>query len=495
MMKSSKGRRSGDAGDGDVEVVYDKAGQPKQQRSSAAAPSSHFNPRVVGKGSVPYDVDNGNAFDPFAEGGWNNRDDDLNEFTELDAAGYYDDYDDDYDDTRPTVYVDPKKQALLNEDVHQIPGSPWAKPAYRGTRSNRPTEPLAVAKYASTIAFGLTLGWVGYLFLSSIWNYTSPGRVVVEMFLAVLSFFGLFWNLYFCVSSICKCFIPKKAFQTNTKYCSIIPEPKNPNDAWLDVTIQIPVYKESLKDVLMPTLKSVMRSRNHYIANTGGTATCNIVVCDDGMMAFLKDNFAAAEMLWETICATEGKMVKLSKLLQQVPRPSRRHLKGLKSHAIYEVFHRMLFYYHHQVGFCARSTHDRRGKFKKASNLNSHLRLAWGAEQLAAEAAAERRLYGNGDEDDDQNAQEADDMAFEEALIQASHNGDGSRYVMFGNNIEIGDLIIVNDADARMAPSVILKTVPEFLNDPKLGFTQHATKVRWWCHGGHCLVSARGKFR
>ena len=247
-------------------------------------------------------------------------------------------------------------------------------------------------------------------------------------------------------------------------------------------------YKESLKDVLMPTLKSVMRSRNHYIANTQGTATCNIVVCDDGMMAFLKDNFAAAEMLWETICATEGKMVKLSKLLQQVPRPSRRHLKGLKSHAIYEVFHRMLFYYHHQIGFCARSTHDRRGKFKKASNLNSHLRLAWGAEQLAAEAAAERRLYG-GDEDGDQNGQAADDMAFEEALIEASHNGDGSRYVMFGNNIEIGDLIIVNDADARMAPSVILKTVPEFLNDPKLGFTQHATKVRTYSWvGGDCLA-------
>lgn len=78
-------------------------------------------------------------------------------------------------DTRPTVYVDPKKQALLNEDVHQIPGSPWAKPAFRGTRSNRPTEPLAVAKYASTIAFGLTIGWVGNLLLSSIWNYTSRG--------------------------------------------------------------------------------------------------------------------------------------------------------------------------------------------------------------------------------------------------------------------------------------------------------------------------------
>jgi len=48
---------------------------------------------------------------------------------------------------------------------------------------------------------------------------------------------------------------------------------------------------------------------------------------------------------------------------------------------------------------------------------------------------------------------------------------------MFGGNVTIGDLIIVNDADARMAETVITKTVPEFLNDHFLGFTQHATKT------------------
>ncbi len=44
-------------------------------------------------------------------------------------------------------------------------------------------------------------------------------------------------------------------------------------------------------------------------------------------------------------------------------------------------------------------------------------------------------------------------------------------------DIRVGALICVNDADARMAESVILKTVPEFLNDNTLGFTQHATKT------------------
>jgi hypothetical protein len=183
---------------------------------------------------------------------------------------------------------------------------------------------------------------------------------------------------------------------------------------------------------------------------------CNIVVCDDGMMAFLRDNFAAAEMLWESIVQTQGRTVKLRQLLKGVPRASRRHLKGLRSKDVYEVFHRMIFYYHFDIGFVARSTVDRRGKFKKASNLNSHLRLSLGAMQHVAS---------------DQ------DLTLEEALAGESHNEDGSRYVMFGNDVRIGDLICVNDADARMAESVILKTVPEFLNDQTLGFTQHATKT------------------
>lgn len=204
---------------------------------------------------------------------------------------------------------------------------------------------------------------------------------------------------------------------------------------------------------MMPTLKSCIRARDHYIRNSG--ARCNIVICDDGMMAFLKNNFAAAEMLWETIEATKGKYFKLSQLLQKVPKPSRRHLKGLSSQNVYEVFHRMLFYYHYNIGFVARSTWDRRGKFKKASNLNTHLRLFWGAEQLAG----------------------VEQVSIEEALIENSHNEDGSRYTMFGNDVSIGHLIIVNDADARMAPSVIIKTVPEFLIDKSLGFTQHATKT------------------
>jgi hypothetical protein len=117
--------------------------------------------------------------------------------------------------------------------------------------------------------------------------------------LAVFSFFGLFWNSYFIVSSICKCFVPAKAFRTKTKYCIIIPEAKYPKASWLDVTIQIPVDKDSPQEVIMPTLKSCIKSRDFYRKNSADRF--NIVICDDGMMAFLIDNIPAAEMLWESI--------------------------------------------------------------------------------------------------------------------------------------------------------------------------------------------------
>jgi hypothetical protein len=74
-------------------------------------------------------------------------------------------------------------------------------------------------------------------------------------------------------------------------------------------------------------------------------------------------------------------------------------------------------------------------------------------------------------------AKQQEGMAYPQALHQMSHNEDGSRFVMFGNDISIGKLLVITEANSRMAEQVITKTVPEFLNDSGLGFTQHATKV------------------
>jgi hypothetical protein len=72
-------------------------------------------------------------------------------------------------------FSNPNKH-LLDTDASLIPGSPFSKPPNK--RSNRPDAPLSLAKYASTLAFIITIGWVGSLFFFAIWNYTSVSRIM-----------------------------------------------------------------------------------------------------------------------------------------------------------------------------------------------------------------------------------------------------------------------------------------------------------------------------
>jgi hypothetical protein len=70
------------------------------------------------------------------------------------------------EDSGRRYFSNPNKQ-LLDTDASLIPGSPFSKPPNK--RSNRPTEPLSIAKYASTLAFVVTFCWVGSLFFFAIW--------------------------------------------------------------------------------------------------------------------------------------------------------------------------------------------------------------------------------------------------------------------------------------------------------------------------------------
>lgn len=358
------------------------------------------------------------------------------------------------DDSKERRVFDNPNQRLLDRDASLIPGSPFSKPMNRS--SSRPSDAMSIARVTANVSFLATLAAVGFLVYISVTNFESSGRITLSSFLSIISFFGMFWSFYVIVSVFLQCFIPAKAFKTNTKFCSIIPETKAPTALWVDVTIQIPVDHEPLQEVLVPTLKSCVLARAHYTRNT--EAQCNIVVCDDGLMTLLRDNFAAAELLWENICRTKGRTIRLSNLLKGLSRPVRKHLKGLRSKAVHEAFLRLLFYYHYKIGFVARSALGRHGKSRTESNLNSHLRLA---------LASMQRQENEGDE-----------LSFEDALLEISHHDDGSRHIMFGNNVSLGKLIIVGSPDMLIPEAVIVQTVPEFLNDPTLGFTQHAMKAK-----------------
>jgi hypothetical protein len=203
-------------------------------------------------------------------------------------------------------------------------------------------------------------------------------------------------------------------------------------EVWPSVTIQIPIYREGFEDVIRPTLDAAREAARRYREETG--ARCNVLVCDDGLQYFARNDL-------------EGALAKARRTGAADRTPDQAEL--LTRIAYYEEFS--------EVGFVARPYPEpgvpgteRQGRFRKASNLNYALRLAdrlEGGEALS-EAHAEFR-----------------EMVPEHVYELGRWHGD----------VQVGDIIVQLDKDSVMPPDVIQATVPEFLDDPMLAYTQHAS--------------------
>ncbi|KAK7472064.1 hypothetical protein VKT23_000178 [Stygiomarasmius scandens] len=87
------------------------------------------------------------------------------------------------------------------------------------------------------------------------------------------------------VQNVTMAFGPMAHYYKNSKYYSAIPPKSSPlahteSNKLPHVTIQMPVYKESLEAVLAPSIASLKRAMRTY-ARQGGTSA--IFVCDDGL--------------------------------------------------------------------------------------------------------------------------------------------------------------------------------------------------------------------
>lgn len=111
----------------------------------------------------------------------------------------------------------------------------------------------------------------------------------------IFSCFSLFFMIVI-TGSIFQLFGPLSAVQENSIYYSAkAPKPGRYQDYELPhVTIQMPVYKEGLKGVIMPTIESCMAAVQFY-EERGGTAS--IFVNDDGMQ-LVKPELAEARQVY-----------------------------------------------------------------------------------------------------------------------------------------------------------------------------------------------------
>lgn len=191
------------------------------------------------------------------------------------------------------------------------------------------------------------------------------------------------------------------------------------------MTIQCPVYKEGLIAVIQPTIQSVKAAISTYEMQ-GGTA--NIFVNDDGMQLLSED----------------------------------------------EARERQDFYDENNIGWVARPRHDpkgehgeaftRRGKFKKASNMNYAM---WISNRIEDKLSAIFRPESWTQTDEAQ--------AYQKALCECVEEDQGRTWA--DGNIRIGDYILIIDSDTRVPKDCLLNAVSEMEHSPQVAILQYASGV------------------
>ncbi|RDW79957.1 hypothetical protein BP6252_04595 [Coleophoma cylindrospora] len=249
----------------------------------------------------------------------------------------------------------------------------------------------------------------------------------IHLAFLVLTPVQIFFTLFFAqviVGCLAQLFGPVRQMQENSKFYSAIAPPRLQGTTLPHITIQCPVYKEGLSSVIAPTVKSIKQAISTYELQ-GGSA--NMFINDDG--------------------------------LQIIDEEERRA--------------RIEFYADHSIGWVARPKHgdngfNRRGKFKKASNMNFALHIS---------CMVEEKLTLIQRPADWTQADEA--QAYERCLKEALE--DNGRAWADGN-IRVGDYILLIDSDTRVPADCLLDACSEMEQSPEVGIMQFSSGVMQVVH-------------
>ncbi|KAI9697389.1 MAG: hypothetical protein M1836_004667 [Candelina mexicana] len=244
----------------------------------------------------------------------------------------------------------------------------------------------------------------------------------IRMAFLLLTPVQVFFTLFFAqviVGCIAQCIGPVRQMHMNSKFYSAKCSPRLINRTLPHITIQCPVYKEGLASVIAPTVKSIKQAISTYELQ-GGSA--NMFVNDDGLQIIDEEDRIA----------------------------------------------RIEFYADHSIGWTARPKHGengftRKGKFKKASNMNFGLMISCNVEE---------KLQMIQRPDDWSQADEA--QAYERCLKEAL---DENGVAWADGNIRIGDYILLIDSDTRVPSDCLLDAVSEMEQSPDVGIMQFSSGV------------------
>ena len=195
----------------------------------------------------------------------------------------------------------------------------------------------------------------------------------------------------------------------------------------------MPVYKEGLKGVIMPTIESCMAAVRYY-QDRGGTAS--IYVNDDGMQ-LVKAELAEARR------------------------------------AYYEL---------NDIGWCSRPPHCteegekfflRKGKFKKASNMNYCLDFSGRVEDEWLRRIAEE-CQKRGCSQEDLSMDEEEEL-YDHARSTEIEKDNGR--TLAAGNVRMGEIILIIDSDTRVPEDCLLYGALEMHESPEVALLQHASGI------------------
>ncbi|KAH9893699.1 glycosyl transferase family group 2-domain-containing protein [Xylariomycetidae sp. FL2044] len=294
-------------------------------------------------------------------------------------------------------------------------------------------------------------------------------RFILVVTIPPLALFSLFFFINI-VTGLFQLFIPASMCLKNTKFHSAIkPNPKRHTDYQLPhITVQMPVYKEGLKGVIVPTMVSVMKAIQFY-EEAGGTAS--VFINDDGMQCiqpelaearkqyYRENGIGFTARLPNRKAPAGGRWPWSSK-----PAASEESTGDIESLSPQEMSNRLQF--------------ERKGKFKKASNMNYGLAFSIRVEDelnRLQQLECQRRNCSHEDLTADD-----DDELYEQALERMLAADKGQTWAE--GNIRIGELLLLIDCDTRVPEDCLLYGALELHESPEVAIVQHGSGVMQVAH-------------
>ncbi|KAI1389537.1 glycosyl transferase family group 2-domain-containing protein [Hypoxylon trugodes] len=245
--------------------------------------------------------------------------------------------------------------------------------------------------------------------------------IPIEMWVAMFFFQSLITNIFQTIG-------PISAIDKNSRFYSGKPPKRldRETERLPHVTIQMPVYKEGLRAVIVPTVRSLKQCISTYELQ-GGSA--NIFVNDDGMQLISEEQAQA----------------------------------------------RRDFYDENNISWVARPKHDpkpedgsqpflRRGKFKKASNMNYAMMVSNRVEDKLLQITRTPDW-----------SREDEKAAYERCFAEVLEEDEGRTQAE--GNIRIGDYILIIDSDTRVPEDCLLDAVSEMEQSPQVAILQFTSGV------------------